>query len=205
MLERLFVDHVWTAVLVYSALSMSDYRLSIAGKRWWDRGAKEHYDLGGSYELNPPFEADIDAERPVSPKHLRAVAATSVIIVGVWWLTAYAGRLEGVYLGVIGFFILPQVTVHIRHANNIALFSTVVRRGGVTGKTAVDRWLDMRLSGVLFWLFSAVWAVFYLLTSDPLFLGGVASTALVGARFWIFGDEAAKEAAPAADEPARDA
>jgi hypothetical protein len=192
VLEQVFVDHVWAACLFVAALMIADYRLSIIGQRWYKRGAHEHYDFGGSYELNPPFIEDVEAERPFSPKHLLAVGRTVLLLVLVWWFTARAGRLDGVYLGFVGFFILPQAAVMLRHGNNIALFRTIALSGGVQGKAATARWLDLKLSGLMFWLFGGVWAALWLLTGSALFVGGIVAAALVGARFWIFGQDAEK-------------
>jgi hypothetical protein len=197
MLADLFVEHVWAAVLFVWALSFLDYRLSVIGVRLYKRGAHEHFDLGGSYELNPPFEDDVESERLVSPKHLFALARLGVVIVAVWWFTARAGRLEGVYIGTLGFFVLTQVPAHIRHVQNISLFRYVNECGGVTGKTHTPRWLDLRLSGILFWAFAAAYLLVWVVVGEPFFLGGVVGAALAGARFWIFGGDAEKERDPA--------
>ena len=195
MLHDLFVEHVWIAILFYVILSILDYRLSLLGLRWFRKGADAHYDFGGSYELNPPFEEDIEAQRPVSLRHLVSLARGVVIIAAVWWFTARADRLEDVYVGVVGFFVLVLVPVLIRHVNNLALFRFVALRGGVEGRVETPRWMDLKLSAVLFWLFACVYAALYVIVGDAFFLGGVVGGALVGARFWIFGGEAEKEPA----------
>lgn len=189
MLRTVFVDHVWVALLFLTALSVFDYQLSILGMRWYRRGADAHYDLGGSYELNPPFEKDVEDLRPVSPRHMILTARTAVLVFGVWWFTAHMGRLEDLYVAVLGFFILVQVPTQIRHVNNLALFRYVALRGGVEGRTHTPRWLDLRLSGLLFWMFAVVFLVFWLIVGDALFIGGTVGCLLVGSRFWIFGEE----------------
>ena len=193
MLGDLFMEHAWAAALFVAVLMYLDYYLSLLGLKWYRKGADAHYDFGGSYELNPPFERDIEELRPVSLKHLLGIAGAVFLIVVTWWFTARAGRLEGIYAAVVGFYILVQVPVQIRHAQNLLLFRFVVVRGGVEGKTLEPRWLQLKLSGTLFWAFAAFYLLLFALTGDALFIGGVVAGLLMGARFWIFGGEAEKD------------
>ena len=189
MVRAFITDQVWIPILLIAALMLLDYRLSLTGLRWFRRGADAHYDLGGSYELNPPFVEDVESMRPFSPRHLLGMLRTAAIVFAVWWFTARVGQLEGVYMGVVGFFVLLQVPVQIRHVNNIALFRHVALHGEVTGKTSISRRLDLRLSGLLFWSFAAAYLLMYLMVWDGFFLGGVVGALLLGARFWIFAGE----------------
>jgi hypothetical protein len=193
VLRSFLVEQAWFGPLLVAGLSLLDYRLSVVGLRWYRQGADRHYDLEGSYELNPPFETDVEALRPVSPKHLIAVVRMVAIILAAWFLTVFADRWQGVYVGVVGFFVLTQVPAHIRHIQNIALFRFVALRGGVQGKTLTPRWMDLQVSGVLFWSFAAVYALLWVLLDEPFLAGGAVGAALAGARFWIFGQEAASD------------
>jgi hypothetical protein len=80
--------------------------------------------------------------------------------------------------------------VQVRHGQNIVLFRYVVLNGAVEGRTSAERWLELKLSGTMFWFFGVIYAVLWLLTGDALFIGGVVGTGLMGARFWIFGGQA---------------
>ncbi|MDP2182028.1 MAG: hypothetical protein Q8K99_05585 [Actinomycetota bacterium] len=190
MVKEFLLDQLWSALLVISALYLLDYRLSVVGQRLFRQGADCHYDLGGSYELNTPFIADIEAGRLVSPRHLLALLRIWVVLAVAWWFTVRAGRMVSFYAGVLGFFVLTQMPVFMRHAQNIVLFSFVARRGGIEGRARAERWLDLKLSGVLFWYFTAVFLLLWGLLGEPLFAGGALGTLLAGARFWIFGGEA---------------
>lgn len=194
MLETLLAEQVWAAPLAVTALMFSDYHLSLAGLRWYRRGADAHFDLGGAYELNPPFTSDVEESRPVSPKHLLGVARAVGLLALVWWFTVRAGRLEALYLGAVGFFLLVQVPVHFRHVQNLVLFRYIAKHGGVNGRVAYARRLEMRLSALLFWMFATAFAAFFAIGGDALFAGGAISCGLAGARFWIFGDEESSEA-----------
>jgi hypothetical protein len=198
VLRTLLAEQLWVGVAVVTLLYALDYQLSVAGVRWFRRGADRHYDLGGSYELNPPFEEDIDAERTVSWRHLFALARIWVLLVAVWLLVSWLGAYEEVYVAFVGFFVLTQVPVMLRHIQNIVLFRYVASRGGVSGRAEVERWLEFKVSAAVFWFFSASYVVLWLLLGDVFFIGGAVGTVLAGARFWILGGET--EGASDADE-----
>lgn len=193
VVREFLLQELWAALLVVSVLYLLDYQLSIVGYRLFRQGADQHYDLGGSYELNTTFIADIDAGRLVSWRHLLAVVRIWAILAVAWWFTVHAGRLEQLYAGIVGFFLLTQVPVFMRHAQNIVLFWFVARRGGIEGRARAERWLDLKLSGVMFWYFAAVFVLLWALLGEPMFAGGALGTALAGGRFWIFGGEAEEE------------
>ncbi|MDZ4064250.1 MAG: hypothetical protein U1E22_06220 [Coriobacteriia bacterium] len=203
MVREFLLNQLWSALLVVSVLYLIDYRLSIIGRRLFRQGADRHYDLGGSYELNTPFIADIEAGRLISHRHLVALLRIWATLAVAWWFTVHAGRLIPLYTGVVGFFLLTQMPVFMRHTQNIVLFSFVARRGGIEGRARAARWLDLKLSGVLFWYFTAVFLLLWGLLGDALFAGGALGTLLAGARFWIFGGEAEEgEAGSAMDASA---
>ena len=176
-----------------------DYQLSVLGIKWFKRGADAHYDLGGPYELNPPFEKDIEAERFISKTHILALLRIWIVLGGVWWLSRQFGDYSEVYVAAVGFFVLTQMPVMMRHAQNLTLFRYVSLRGGVEGRARIARWLDLRMSGVIFWYFAAVYALLWLLLGDVFFVGGAVGTALAGARFWIFGGDAEESATESGD------
>jgi hypothetical protein len=124
-----------------------------------------------------------------------------IVLVLVWFLTWWLDGYEQVYVAFVGFFVLTQVPVMLRHTQNIVLFRYIAARGGVTGRTDVERWLEFKVSATVFWFFSASYVVLWLLLGDVFFVGGAVGTALAGARFWIFGGEAeGRPEAPAADD-----
>ena len=184
------IEHLWIGLLLVTLLYLLDYRLSIIGYRWFKRGADQHYDMGGSYELNPPFQADIEAERDFSARHLVSMLPMLVLLTLTWVFAVYMDLWPEVYVATFGFFVLVQAPVQLRHAQNIVLFRYVVLNGAVDGRTRAQRWLELKLSGTMFWFFGIGYAVLWLLTGDALFIGGVAGAALMGARFWIFGSQA---------------
>ncbi len=199
MLADLLRENLWFGLLAVTVLYVLDYRLTLIGQRWYRMGAHEHYVLSGSYELNPPFADDVDSGRAISLRHFLAIGRIWLVLGAAWWLFVVHWDLSQVYLGAVGFFLLLQLPVLMRHTQNIVLFRFVVRRGGVEGKTEAERWLDLKTTGAIFWYFAAAYSVLWLLDGSPLFLGGALGCLLVGARFWIFGGEAEE------DDPGQDA
>jgi hypothetical protein len=201
VLRTLLAEQLWVGVAVVTLLYALDYQLSVAGVRWFRRGADQHYDLGGSYELNPPFEQDIEEEHLVSKTHILALVRIWVVLVLVWGLTEWLGAYQDAYMVFLGLFILTQMPVMLRHTQNIVLFRFVATRGGVEGRARTERWLEHKVSASVFWYFTAAYVLLWLLLGDVFFIGGVVGTALAGARFWIFGGEAEQAAADEAEDP----
>lgn len=193
MLLQPLTDQLWLGLLLVALLYALDYQLTLVGQRWHRRGADVYYTLQGSYELNPPFVDDVESSRRISLKHILAIGRIWLVLALVWWLTTVYLDFPDIYLGAVGFFVLLQLPVLMRHVQNVVLFRFVVLRGGVEGRTTAARWLDLKVTAAIFFYFAAAYLVLWLLLGSALFLGGVLGSLLAGARFWIFGDEAEEE------------
>ena len=193
MLLPLLTDQLWFGLLLVTLLYVLDYQLTLVGQRWYRRGADAHYTLAGSYELNPTFVDDVESSRRVSLKHILAIGRIWLVLALVWWLTTIYLDYPDVYLGAVGFFVLLQLPVLMRHMQNIVLFRFVVLRGGVQGRTDAAHWLDLKVTSAIFFYFAAAYLVLWLLLGSAFFIGGLLGCLLIGARFWIFGGEAEEE------------
>ena len=193
MLLQPLTDQLWLGLLLVALLYALDYQLTLVGQRWHRRGADAYYTLQGSYELNPPFVDDVESSRRISFKHILAIGRIWLVLALVWWFTTVYLDFPDIYLGAVGFFVLLQFPVLMRHVQNVVLFRFVVLRGGVEGRTTAARWLDLKVTAAIFFYFAAAYLVLWLLLGSAFFLGGVLGSLLAGARFWIFGDEAEEE------------
>lgn len=89
MLDYLY-DHLWATLGSLLTLHLTDYGLTIAGARRYR--AQKHYQVEGSYELNPRWEKDVNALRRFSPKYLLMLALAMLFYTVVWfWLHAAPG------------------------------------------------------------------------------------------------------------------
>jgi hypothetical protein len=60
------VESAWAGPLLWAALYVSDYALTIASARLYSRQDKIVFE--GSFEITPQFQADVNALRRVSPR-----------------------------------------------------------------------------------------------------------------------------------------
>jgi hypothetical protein len=157
-------------VILWIILYISDYALTIYSAQ----GFREvgHFQFEGSFELTPQFQNDINALRPVSKRHVILLVLYSLLIVFIWWFTKHLLFFPWTYLLYLGMFLLLEVAVHLRHLRNISLIREIRKNGGVEGQISYKKWFSYRISASEFYLYSAVFLVFALLTYSPFFLGG---------------------------------
>ncbi len=205
MLRTLLAEQLWFGLAVVTVLYVLDYQLSVIGVKWFRRGADAHYDMGGSYELNPPFEQDIDEERLFSKTHVIALVRIWIVLGLVWGITWWLDRLPG---GLCRVRRLLRAHADAGDASPHAEHRALPLRGHQgrrRGRARSERWLEFKVSAAVFWFFSVAYLLLWLLLGDVFFVGGVVGTALAGARFWIFGGEAEETGAAEGegDQPAR--
>src|SRR5262249_29585706 len=82
-----FFDNLWSGLMVWVVLYVSDYSLTLACARLYRQGVCDKIVFEGSFELTPYFQADIDSLRAVSPRFLAA------LIIGLVYLVAVRGLL----------------------------------------------------------------------------------------------------------------
>jgi hypothetical protein len=122
--------------------------------------------------LTPLYQKDIDALKPVSKRHIILLVLYSLLIVFIWWFTKRLLFFPWTYLLYLGMFLLMEVAVHLRHLRNISLIREIRRNGGVEGEIKYRKWFSYRISAAEFYLYSALFLVFAVLTYSPFFLGG---------------------------------
>jgi len=157
-------------VILWIIFYVSDYYLTIYSAR----GFREigHFQFEGSFELTPLYQKDIDALKPVSKQHIILLVLYSLLIVFIWWFTKRLLFFPWTYLLYLGMFLLLEVAVHLRHLRNISLIREIRRNGGVEGEIKYQKWFSYRISASEFYLYSALFFVFAVLTYSPFFLGG---------------------------------
>jgi hypothetical protein len=157
-------------VILWIILYVSDYVLTIYSARGFREAG--HFQFEGSFELTPQFQSDINALKPVSKRHVILLILYSLLIVFIWWFTKHLLFFPWTYLLYLGMFLLLEVAVHLRHLRNISLIREIRKNGGVEGQISYKKWFSYRISASEFYLYSAVFLVFALLTYSPFFLGG---------------------------------
>ena len=157
-------------VFLWIILYISDYYLTIYSARGFRKVGHFHFE--GSFELTPQYQQDIDTLKPVSTRHVISLVLSSLFIVLIWWLTKRFPFFPWTYLLYLGMFLLLEVAVHLRHLRNISLIREIRKGGGVEGEIRYRKWFSYRISASEFYLYSALFLFFALLTYSPFFLGG---------------------------------
>jgi hypothetical protein len=168
MLLDYILDRYWLAIGIWIVLYCLDYLFTLKAARMYQEGAHNHMVFGGGYELNPVFQDDIAALRRVSPRFFLLLIACSIILFMIYVL-AFGGLFEfslGLLIGV-------QLTVHMRHIRNLAIFTYAKRSQGMTGKLQYEHWLSLRLSAIELFTYAGLF-LFLLIVCPRMFLAGCA-------------------------------
>jgi hypothetical protein len=169
-LGTFLLDNLWPGVVVWSALYVSDYSLTLACARLYQRSVSERIVFEGSFEITPYFQSDIDSLRVVSPRFLAAMVLTWVYLAAVWWLASQSQ--PHLYEFVLGALISSQLAVHVRHFRNFFLFRAIAATDAVQGRIQYPRPLILRMSSVELLAFSVSFGVLFVFTSSWFLLGG---------------------------------
>lgn len=171
--EAYVLTHPWLPALMWAILYISDYWLTLVGQRYYSKQSTVEY--VGSYELTPDFQEDIDNKRPISVHfviYLVFVTAT-LYLVGL-----ISTDIPYMYGWLVGFLIVPQLVVHVRHMGNIVYFRRLSRPdSGVSGKLRAEQhftyWLSSQNTlGMMLLAF-----VLFVFTNSPILLGGIVALA----------------------------
>jgi len=191
---------VWLIASTWVVLYVSNHCLTIWATRLHQAHARDHFDLEGSYELNPVLQADVDRLRLVSPRFIVSLLLSATSIVGMWFLTAsFLGTsvLFDVYAGTL---VLPCLAMNVRHVRNLVLFTAIKVPGTIRGKIAYSRWIQWKLTAVDFLGFAGLFLVLGLLLKDWFLLGGTLSCAAHARQYWALMKKSRPRVAPAAEE-----
>lgn len=183
MVEDKLVAEIWLGLLLWSALYVSDYCLTIFGARLYHAHLKKHIVFEGSYEMTPYFQQDVDAFRWWSPRFLRAWAISLMVLSALWYL-GWLIKIPEAYALALGGLLLRQIAVHFAHARGITLSLLSRVPGALTGKTEYARWLLHMMSAREYLTFAMFFFLVYVITSSWLFLGGGLFTLAAAIQSW---------------------
>jgi hypothetical protein len=165
MADLLF-DSSWLGPLLWAAVYISDYRMTLMCARMYQ--AQQAIVFEGSYEITPLFQADVNALRRLSPRFVIALVASTAWLAVVQHTSSAPGS-SSLYAGVLGALLLLQAAVHLRHFRNWFLFRNVK---AVQGRVFYPRALMLQASAIELVGFSALYLTLFLLTASTFILGG---------------------------------
>jgi len=160
----------WPGVVLWIILYISDYYLTIYSARGF-RGIG-HFQFEGSYELTPQFQADVDALKRISARHIALLVLCSILIVTLWWVIVRLLALPWLYNLYLGLFLLVEVAVHLRHLRNVFLIREIRKHGGVEGQISYRKWFSYRVSAFEFYSMGTLFLMVAVLSFSSFFLGG---------------------------------
>ena len=180
MIDHYLTETPWIALAIWIVLYISDYSLTIWGATLRKETAAALIDEGGSYELTPVFRADVDALRWVSPTFLWYLFLTSLALLIAWWITVRHSEFPPGFLFCVGALVLLEVAVHVRHVRNIVFFRALRTPGAMEGHLRNSRWVILRLSATEFISFAILFAICFVVSAHPFFLGGTLTCLATG-------------------------
>jgi hypothetical protein len=178
--SNLFFKAFWPGAVVWSVLYISDYFLTLTCARLYQAGASEKIVFEGSFELTPFFQKDIDSLRKISPRFLILLVLSNCYLLLVWWLVGVSQN--ELYQFALGYMILLQLMVHIRHLRNLFLFRAMSRTDGVRGRIEYPRPLLLRMSAFECLTFSGLYFVLFAIVQSYFLLGGTIACLLLAAK-----------------------
>lgn len=182
----------WPGVVLWIILYISDYYLTIYSARGF-RGIG-HFQFEGSYELTPQFQADVDALKRISARHIALLVLCSILIVTLWWVIVRLLALPWLYNLYLGLFLLVEVAVHLRHLRNVFLIREIRKHGGVEGQISYRKWFSYRVSAFEFYLIGALFLMVAVLSFSFFFLGGALVCFSTGFKHGLLARKAKKSA-----------
>jgi hypothetical protein len=194
VIGELLVKNIWFTLSLWGCIYLSDYFLTIWAARLYRTGAREHLILEGSLEITPYFQEDVDAQKPLSMRFLRALAFSIFSISLAWILSVEWAGLPQAFAILIGALVFLEATAHIRHIRNIVLLRNLRKSRTLTGRIEYPRWLSLRISSVEILGFAVLFFVAFLLSGSWFFVGGVASCLITGLKHMEWSDRARKNA-----------
>lgn len=201
MLIDLATSNLWAALGLWAIVYIADYALTLRGARLYSDPRQRFVRFDGSYELNPVFERDVDAQRRLSRRFVILLGTTCLLIWLLWRVARSRILAPAIFPFWMGMLLLIELPVLLRHLRNLGTFGWLLRAPDVRGQIVYPRWFSLRLSaGEL----AAFTALYLLLSPGPhlaFFLGGVAACALTAFQHWGRSERLRAQAQAAAPAP----
>jgi hypothetical protein len=195
-LDSLLLSRWWSGAAMVAVAAISDYALTLWGARLYRR-VRDRIVFEGSYETVPVFQADIDAGRILS---VRFIVILLFMVGWIGSIARFARFLEiddPVYLFLVGFLVLIEAPIHVRHVSNIVRFSLLSRPDAAGGQITYSRWFILRVSSVDFFSFAVLYLLGFAATGSWFLLGGSVRCLAFGAFQVILSRKAGRKRAAA--------
>jgi hypothetical protein len=180
--ETYLLSHFWLPLAIWLPLYLGDYYLTIWGAKLYQAGANEYFVFGGSYELTPIFQRDIDTLRNISPRFLGHVLLSVLIIMFLWFIAQKSEEMKVLFTICFGGYIFQELAIWARHVRNIVMFSRLCNRTGATGRICYEKWFTLENSCAELIGMAAIMLAASLIAWNLSLLGGAIFTTILGIK-----------------------
>ena len=195
------LDSLPVAIVLWLAVYAADYYLTLYGRQLWLKNAQAFLRFQGSYELNPYYQKDVDANKRVSRRFIFMLVFGLIWMTFAWGATRYL-NIPQVFPAWVGYLILMEVVALSSHVQNIRLFKSAAISGAVEGQISYARWVSMDGTGWKFAYWGLIFLIIALLMNNWFFAGGMFSCTVEFFRFRRYGQRLKVNAKPAASATA---
>jgi hypothetical protein len=183
LIDRTLYDWAPIVVFIPSVAFLVDFYLTLAGARAY-KLVSDRWSVEGSYELNDPWIASVEADRMT----IRVAFAAGILLVLmlVTWLLTSAVVLNprlpdryaySLFAGVVGLLFLGvQLPILFAHATNLVRLHLLADPLATSGRTVSARWASHLQHSANYLVFGILWASLFVLSLQVFFAGGVLGT-----------------------------
>ena len=182
-MRDIFLRSPWPGTLAWAILYLSDFVLTITCARLYRRNLVGKIVFEGSFELNPNFQSDVDSMKWISPRFLLALVLTSTLNT-VYWALSLPSSPE-IYSFVLGAAICLELAIHVRHLQNLFLFSSTLTAEQLRGRIEYARTLMLQMSSVQALGFAILFGIVFAFTASWFAAGGMLSCLSMSGKHWL--------------------
>lgn len=200
MLRGLQGSDLLIGIALWVGVYLADYYMTIWGNRLWMQYGKDHIQFGGSYELNPIFQKDVDALKLVSRRFVIFLLVYAGLLLLMWLMSVWI-QLPQLFQFFVGSLVLMEVPILDNHVQNITLFRQMKNPGAVEGQIRYARWIGFTLyrSRSAYWM--VIYTVLFLITGSWFIAGGAFTSVSSMMRHAIRGNFLRRQAPTVAKKP----
>jgi hypothetical protein len=188
-MREVFLHSPWPGTVAWAILYISDFVLTITCARLYRRNIAGKIVFEGSFELNPVFQGDVDSMKFFSPRFLLTLVLTSTLTAIYWTLCLPSSH--DVYSFLLGAAICLELAIHVRHLQNLFLFSSTLTAEQLRGRIEYARPLMLRMSSMQALGFAILFAVVFAFTASWFAAGGIFSCLSMSGKHWYLARRAA--------------
>jgi len=165
------LDSLPVAIGLWLVVYIADYYLTLYGRQLWIQNAKQFITFQGSYELNPYYQSDIDANKRLSRRFFFMLGYGVLWMVLMWGATQYL-NIQQVFPAAIGYLLLREIVILSSHVQNIRLFQSAGITDALQGQISYARWVSLDGTAWKYFYWGLIFLVFAVLMANWFFIGG---------------------------------